>query len=78
MFAVVFHNVANLLFLRIGQVQPLEHHIVTRAHLTFVMMHHFTGRLRGVGGSGGRRGCVCRMSQISRAQSQSRSNKQCS
>ncbi|CDK71812.1 hypothetical protein [Klebsiella pneumoniae IS22] len=69
-FALALHDVADLLLLRIGQVQAFKHHVMlTRA--AFMMHHHRLAVARRGGGIGG----VC---QVSRAQSQSRGNKQCS
>lgn len=53
---LAFHDFADLLFLRVGQVQVFEHHVLMRTELAF-MVHH---RLRvsrccgsGVCGMGG-------------------------
>ncbi len=70
--ALAFHDIAHLLFLRIGQIQVLKHHVVVHARLTF-MVHHFAfGRRRRSGGG------IRSERHAGSAQSQGRSNKQCS
>ncbi|ABX21561.1 hypothetical protein SARI_01670 [Salmonella enterica subsp. arizonae serovar 62:z4,z23:-] len=69
LFALRFHNVANLLLLRIRQVQVFKHHIVMRAKLTF-MLHHWL-HIRWRGGVG-----LIGMSQIRSPHRQGRGHKQ--
>lgn len=68
---LAFHDFADLLFLRVGQVQVFEHHVLMRTELAFVVHHRL--RVSRCCGSG-----VCGMGQVSRAKSQGRGNKQCS
>ena len=71
--ALAFHDVADLLLLRIRQVEPLKHHHLVVHTRAFMMHHHFAfGRC-------GSRGCgICGERHAGSAQSQGRSNKQCS
>ncbi|MNT52687.1 hypothetical protein D3C72_1897240 [compost metagenome] len=70
--ALTFHDVTHLLFLCIRQVQVFKHHVVMHTRLALVMHHLAFGRC-----SGGR--CGIRSERhAGSAQSQGRSNKQCS
>ena len=69
--ALTFHDLANLLFLSIGQVQVFEHHVVMRGEFTVVVHHRF--------GISWRSCCrVSGVSQVGSTQGQSRGNKQSS
>ncbi|ABE07413.1 hypothetical protein UTI89_C1937 [Escherichia coli UTI89] len=68
---LAFDDFADLLFLRVGQVQVFEHHVLMRTELAFMVHHRL--RVSRCCGSG-----VCGMGQVSRAKSQGRGNKQCS
>ena len=71
---LTFPDVADLLLLRIGQVQIFKHHhLMMHTRLAFMMHHHFAfcrrgGSGRGIGGE----------RHAGSAQSQGRGNKQCS
>ena len=71
---LAFHDVANLLFLRVGQIQVFKHHhLMVHTRLAFMMHHHFAFSWRG-----GRGGGICGERHAGSAQSQGRGNKQCS
>ena len=71
LIALAFHDFANLLFLRVGQIKVFEHHVVMRGELAVVVHHRF-----------GIRWCSCcsvsSMSQVRSTQRQSRGNNQSS
>jgi len=69
---LAFHDVADLRFLRIRQIQIFKHHVVMHTRLAFVMHHFAFGRRRGRGGG------ICGERRAGSAQSQGRGNKQCS